>query len=317
MKKEYELIHHAKMKHLHLFTINITYRNFHAHSDFEFLLILDGSGKIQVKNDAFDVKCGDCILINPNEMHEFDASDGGLTMIIMQFSRHFLNDYFPVLRNTRFLSPLVRHAFCSDEYADFLKTVVTLAVNYIEGGDFFALDCLWFATNILKCLYRKLPYEILSENAYEEHKKRSDRISRISSYIDDNYLYPIRLQDIAEREQISVTHLSHFFTENFGITFQEYLNDKRLEQALRLAGVGSYSLAALSELSGFSDPKYLSKTFLRKFGYSFQEYKKNIRHIPGQSVNNTQTLQYYHTSEESLTILNQFLNAALFSDGEL
>lgn len=307
MKKEYELIHHSKIKHLNAFVINITYRNFHMHSDFELLMILEGSGKIQIRNDAYEVYSGDAILVNPNEMHEIDSKDTGLKIVILQFSRHFLNDYFPMLRNTCFLSPYIKSCFAPKEYIQFFQSVGTLAISYLEGREFYRLDCLQLSARILKTLYQNLPYRLMNESAYQEHKKRSDRVNRISAYIDENYFYPIRLQDIAEMEHVSTTHLSHFFADNFGITFQEYLNDKRLEQALQLVGNEDYSLAALSELSGFSDPKYLNKTFLNKFGYPFSEYKKSVRRAVGRPSETAQTLQQYYTDEESLQILQKYI----------
>lgn len=308
MRKEYEFIHHSKIKHLNAFVINITYRNFHMHSDFELLFILEGSGKIHLKNDNFAVKSGDSVLINPNEMHEIESRDEGLKLIILQFSRHLMNDYFPLLRNTYFRAHGVKDYFKPEDYLHFVQAVKNLTVKYIEGRELFALDCLHLSTDILTSLYRNLPYELLNENAYRERKKRSDRVSRISSYIDENYLYPIRLQDIAEQEGISITHLSHFFTDNFGITFQEYLNDKRLEQALQLAGTKKYSLSELSELSGFSDPKYLNKTFFRKFGYPFQEYKNSVKQITGKPTHHPYALQYYYSDEESLRIINNCIS---------
>ena len=307
MQQEYELIHHAKIKHLSAFVINISYRNFHAHSDFELLLILEGSGKIRIKNDTYEVNSGDAILVNPNEMHEIDSKNSGMKLIILQFSRHFLNEYFPILRNTHFGAPFVKSCFFPKDYVLFLQSVLNLSVRYIKAENFFILDCIRLSTEILKSIYSNLPYELLTENAYQELNKRSDRMNRISAYIDENYLYPIRLQDLAELEGISTTHLSHFFTDNFGVTFQEYLNDIRLEQALQLAATAKYSLAALSELSGFSDPKYLNKTFLHKFGYPFSEYKKHIREAVDKPNENPQALQHYYSEEESMGILDTFI----------
>lgn len=306
MKKEYELIQHSKMKHINIFTINIIYRNFHMHSDFELLLVLEGAGNIRIKNDNYEVVVGDSILLNPGEMHEIDSRNNGLKFVILQFSRHFLNDYFPLIRNTCFQTHRVRNCFKSEDYDFFLNTVLCLATSYIRGQEFFPLHCLRLLSQILIPLYQNLEYEILNENSYQEYKKRNNRMNRIASYIDENFLYPIRLQDIAARENISTTHLSHFFADNFGVTFQEYLNDKRLEQALRIAGNEDYSLTALSELSGFSDPKYLNKAFLHKFGCSFQEYKKTVNLTVNDCANNTQALQYYYSESDSLKLLDTF-----------
>lgn len=306
MKKDFELVQHSKIRHLNIFTIHITYRNFHAHSDFELLLILGGHGKIRIKNDVFSASSGDIIFVNPHDMHEIDSRDGGLKILIVQFSRHLLYEYFPALRNTCFYSAYLRDVFSPGDYTDILQTLIKLAGAYGSNEPFFSLHCLHFLTRMLLCFYEKLDYDILDETAYLERKKKSGRVYRIAAYIDEHYTDPVRLQDIAETEQISTTRLSHFFTENFGISFQEYLTDKRLEQALRLAGSESLSLAALSELSGFSDPKYLHKAFLRKFGYPFSEYQKTAENISGQNSRPENTLEYYYTPEESRKILEEF-----------
>lgn len=304
MNHEYELINHSKIKHLHSFVINITYRNFHMHNDFELLLILKGTGHIRIKSDNFAVCPSDIVLINPNEMHEIDAREESLDFVILQVSRHFLNHYFPLLRNTRFGASFLRPHFSPDAYSDFIQTLIRFSKTYLNNVDFYTLECVRNTIDIIESLYRNLPYEVLDENTYREHKKRHDRINRIAAYIDENYLYPIRLKDIAEQENISITHLSHFFTDNFQVTFQEYLTETRLRHALLLMESNNYSLAALSELSGFSDPKYLNKAFLQKFGYPFREYKKSVFcQSENRTTKHAQALQYYYSTEESLEIL--------------
>lgn len=306
MQKEFELVQHSKIRHLNIFINHIIYRNFHAHSDFELLLVLNGQGNVRIKNDTFSIGIGDVILINPHDVHEIDSGGDGIDFLILQFSRHLLYEYFPILRNTFFHSAYLRDCFSRKSYARFLQALLGLAMAYMDSDSFFELSCLHLMTEILGELYENLDYEILDEGAYAERKKRSSRMNRIAAYIDEHYAEPIRLQDLAEKEQISITRLSHFFTENFGISFQEYLSDKRLEQALLLAGGANYSLAALSELSGFSDPKYLHKTFLRKFGRPWKEYGAVIKGNSGQTSHAIKALEYYYSQEKSREILAQF-----------
>lgn len=44
----------------------------------------------------------------------------------------------------------------------------------------------------------------------------------------------IRLTDIAQRENLSVTYLSHFIKDILSQTFQEYLNQRRFMRAREL-----------------------------------------------------------------------------------
>lgn len=307
MKNEYEIIRHSKIRHINAFVINIIYRNFHMHSDFELLLILEGTGAIQIKNDLFVVKTGDALLLNPNEMHEIDTGGKGITAVILQFSRHFGNDYFPFLRNTRFQTGNLKSCFNDKDYQEFLWTVTRLTASYITGGPLFEFQCVGLLINFLLLCCRNLNYEVLTENDYDEYKRKSDRMNRISSYIDENYLFPIRLKELAQAEHVTATHLSHFFSDNFGVTFQEYLSGKRLEQALRLSADKTLSLAELSDRSGFSDPKYLNKAFREKFGYPFREYRKSANQVTDlPQPENSQALQSYCSIEKSLELIGGF-----------
>lgn len=306
MTDEYELIAHSKLSHINAFVIEITYRNFHMHSDFELIIALGGDGYIKLKNDNYYLKAGDSFLINPNEIHEIKSCDESLNLIIIQFSRNFCNDYFPLLRSTYFNIVNIKSVFDEKDYIDFINISKNLAISYMKMNSFFELDCVNMLTKILLYLYENMPYEVFDDSKYPERKKKYQRISRISAYIDSNYQYPIRLSDLAKEEKITVTHLSHFFSENFGVTFQEYLNSIRLEKALILTENKDLSLSSISQMSGFSDPKYLIKTFQNRFGYSFKEFRNssNLKYDKHYELN-ALPLQRYYTTEESLNLMNK------------
>lgn len=307
MKNEYEIVPHSKLRHINVFVIEINYRNFHMHSDFELIIVIEGKGYIKLKNDNLALKSGEAVLINPNEVHEIKSSDNNdLKLIIIQFSRHFCHDYFSLLRNTDFKTANIK-SILKNDYSKFISLSTNLAVTYINSYEYFELECINLLTDILLLLYKYMDYQILDEDKYTEQKKKFGRMNRISSFIDSNYQYPIRLADIAKEEKITVTHLSHFFTENFGVTFQEYLNSKRLEQALRLAENKNLSLSAISQMSGFSDPKYLLKVFKNRFGYSFKEYKNSANFkIDGDNEIDSIALQKYYSNDESLKLIDSF-----------
>lgn len=308
MLNEYEIVPHSKINHINVFLIEINYRNIHMHSDFELIIVLDGNGYIKLKNYNFALKAGDSVLINPNEVHEINSSDNNvLKLLIIQFSRHFCRDYFSLLRNTDFKTANIK-SILNDDYLSFIKLSINLALTYINSSKYFELECINILTSILILLYKHIDYQILDEGKYTEQKRKFGRMNRISSFIEANYRYPIRLADIAKEEKITVTHLSHFFTENFSVTFQEYLNSKRLEQALRLAENKNLSLSAISQMSGFSDPKYLLKAFKNRFGYSFKEYKNYADFkINGKDKSDSIAMQKYCSDEESFKLINNFI----------
>ena len=76
------------------------------------------------------------------------------------------------------------------------------------------------------------------------------------------YSEPVRLSEIAEREGLTQTYLSHLFREQLHIPFQDYLGRLRLEAAMLLLRQSDTTLTDAAYACGFSDPKYLNQSFL-------------------------------------------------------
>ena len=301
---EYELVKHDKMKGLRVFLNSIRMRSSHTHHDIELIYILKGEGTIVIKNKHHFVQQGDAILINAFESHEILSSYEAITVIIIQFSNHFLKDYFHHLKNAVFHEVMLKKCLSKEDYQLLIENILSLSKSYIEADKLFELICIQKLSNILYLLFQHLEIEELSDLEYSRRKKTNQRINRISTYIDENYMDQIRLQDIAEQEKITITHLSHIIKENFGMSFQEYVKDKRLECAIRLIEDSSLSLSEISQMSGFSELKYMTKAFKDAFHVSPKEYrsKEYPSPIPNKKAN---LFEYIYSKEESLYLLNR------------
>ena len=93
-------------------------------------------------------------------------------------------------------------------------------------------------------------------------------------YIAEHYSEHIALDDIAALEHVSACHISHFIKNMLGISFQDYLNQVRFEQALRLADTSDLSILDICLETGFSSSRYLNQMFLKNLGCTVKEYKK-------------------------------------------
>ena len=300
---EYEIIKHDRMKDMRIFINSIRMRSLHTHHDIELLLVIDGKGTIVMKGRKYHVTKGDTVLINAYDNHEIYSLDV-LTVVILQFSNHFLNDYFHGLRNIVFTDLLPRDRFPEDEYRTLLKNILLLTDRYIEAKELFELDCVSILCQILSPLLKYLDSSGLSQAESNIRRKQIRRIDRISSYIDTHYQEPIRLSDLAQIENISTTHLSHFISENYGMTFQQYLNGKRLECALRLISDSSLTLSQVASDSGFSELKYMKKAFLDTFGMTPEQYRKeSFIRLPIDKM--TDTFEYIYSEQESAELLQR------------
>ena len=281
-----ELVRYEKLKHIKFLVNRIQHRQEHIHNEFELFLVLRGEGVAKIKSHTYDIKEGDIYLINSGEVHSYarnpandildSKKDTAPLFLFAQISNHCLREYFPQIRTTVFNSCNLRDYLSEDEVKEVTNLLVSSAKAYFLEENLYPLKVLGNISKVIMRCYQKVPYEIISEAQKNNLKQKNLRIERIISYIDANFETQIRLQDLAEQENLSPTHFSHLFTSLFGVTFQDYVNIKRMEQCIRLMPNKEKTLLEISYESGFSDPKYMNRMFIKHYGYTPKEYRRRI-----------------------------------------
>ena len=281
-----ELVRYEKLKHIKFLVNRIQHRQEHIHNEFELFLVLRGEGVAKIKSHTYDIKEGDIYLINSGEVHSYarnpandildSKKDNAPLFLFAQISNHCLREYFPQIRTTVFNSCNLRNYLSEAEVKEVTNLLVESAKAYFIEENLYPLKVLGNISKVIMRCYQKVPYEIISEAQKNSLKQKNLRIERIISYIDANFETQIRLQDLAEQENLSPTHFSYLFTSLFGVTFQDYVNIKRMEQCIRLMPNKEKTLLEISYESGFSDPKYMNRMFIKHFGYTPKEYRRRI-----------------------------------------
>jgi xylan 1,4-beta-xylosidase len=301
---EYEIIRHDKIRGIRVFVNTIRFRSIHMHHDAEILYAIKGSGKVIVRNTSYAIQEGSCLLINAYDSHEIVSDAVPLTAVIIQFSPHFLQDYCD-LRTVRFGLIDLQSVFAAEEYAQLKKEILQISCAYLEAADSFALYVISRLSDILYRFMMSGHAERVSEAEYTRRHRDEKRMKRISDYIEAHFQDAIRLADLAEREDITVTHLSHLIKDLFGVSFQEYLRNKRLEHALRLIHSGR-PLSEISAEAGFSELKYMTAAFKETFHMTPAQYRRNVQQDPIEtSMPNSS--EYIWPDHGALPMLEQFL----------
>lgn len=106
-------------------------------------------------------------------------------------------------------------------------------------------------------------------------KKMNQTLKKALDYINMNYSSPITLNEVAENIYVSIYYLSRMFTKELGKSFNDYLNEVRVEKAKEYLKEGSYKAYEIAELVGIKDAHYFSKIFKKYTGTTPSEYKNN------------------------------------------
>lgn len=114
------------------------------------------------------------------------------------------------------------------------------------------------------------------------HSSRDDQASakhrlplqEAKDFLDTHFADPdITMRLIAEKFNISPSHFSTTFHREFGITFRDYLSQKRLDHAKQLLRTTDLSCSEIAYQSGFNDSHYFSFVFKKKVGISPRKFR--------------------------------------------
>lgn len=109
--------------------------------------------------------------------------------------------------------------------------------------------------------------------------KHAAALSDAVSYMRQNYMHKLSLDDVAERVCMSPSYLSRIFKEEMSSSFNACLKDIRIEKSKMLLRSEKLSVAEVAELTGFSDQSYFNKVFRQATGLTPKHYRDQKKYI--------------------------------------
>ena len=108
-------------------------------------------------------------------------------------------------------------------------------------------------------------------------ESNKDKISDIISYISDNALNKITIDDICKHSNLSKYHLCRIFKENIGVTIGEFIKSRRLSAAKQMLANTNMSITSIAYKCCFTDSSFFSKTFSKEFGITPTAFRAKYR----------------------------------------
>jgi hypothetical protein len=108
-------------------------------------------------------------------------------------------------------------------------------------------------------------------------KKTPQWVNELKQIIQDQVDSNLTLTEISKSLEINSSYLSREFSKHFNnLSFGEYIRKLRIEKAIELINVNSYSLTEIAYLTGFSDQSHFTRIFKQHTGKSPSTYKKDL-----------------------------------------
>ncbi len=99
----------------------------------------------------------------------------------------------------------------------------------------------------------------------------------VQSVVSSNPQLQVTVADIARAAHITPNHFSLVFRRQTGLTFSEFLAERRFERATERLRDLTLSIAEVARQSGFTDPNYFAKVFHKRTGQSPREWRLGKR----------------------------------------
>ena len=227
-------------------------------------VILKGRGRYRVRGNVYDLSAGEGFLIEPEvqTFYQADAEDPW-TYLWLGFGGSRAGEYLADLG----LGGGRRTFRC--RHSEKLKSMVLDIMEhntYTVENEFLRESFLY---SFFAVLAAELEVDISgskgSENIY---------VGKAIEYIQNNYSYGVRVQDIADYVGVSRGYLHTLFTGEVGMAPQDYLIRYRITRAAELLTTTDLPVEGIAQSCGYVDPLVFSKQFKNRMGTPPSVYRR-------------------------------------------
>ena len=230
-------------------------------------IITEGRGKYSVDGKQYELKAGQGFLIEPEVQTFYQAdSEDPWSYMWIGFSGARAKEYLSDLGLGG--GNLTFDCHHMAELKAMLQNIVKRNTYTIENE--FLRESFLYQT--FAVLSRSLNIQKLSGN---ERNTDNIYVKQAVEFIQNNYLDPIRVSDIADYVGISRGYLHKLFLELLSQSPQDYLIRCRMTRGAELLSVTELSIEEIALSCGYTDPLAFSKIFKRKTGMTPRQYRKD------------------------------------------
>lgn len=229
----------------------------HLHDSFELITVTDGSMTVTVDKNRYVLNKGEALMIFPNQLHE---------LVTEEHSSHFL-----CIFSSRLVKAYSKMCTSSVPKSNLFTPNQFFIEELMRTGDEADEDNVY-----LKGLLYSLCGEFHKNAEYIEQKSaRDDLLAKIFRFVEENYSSDCSLSALAAATSYNYVYLSRYFRQCTNISFIEYVNRYRIDEACYLLKNSEQTVLKTALDCGFDSLRSFNRNFKSCMGVTPSEYRDN------------------------------------------
>ena len=305
MRREY--VEYLKDLPINISLANIMEYPLHWQDSIEILFVLRGSIEIGIENEVYILKEREIDIINSNEVYRIKSDDPDNLVLIINIDPNFFEKYYDDAKEIFFYTKSPDEVEQDGERYDELRKFVSIifyeAVSKLDDYEDEIEDHL---LDMMYHLLNNFHYLFYEEESLREDEVLLERYHRIVKYLSNNYMNKVSLQYIADKEFLSSQYLSFKIKDTFGHGFNEFLNQIRVEESVKLLLDTNKNISEIAEDVGFSHVRYYNKHFKLQYNTTPMQYRKNNK-VSDEKLEKMKKINYLDI-KEAIPYLTNYLS---------
>lgn len=232
---------------------------FKSLSIFRLYAVLEGSGTLITQSGKYSLSKGDVFITLPTVPFAIDSGE--------VFHYAYIG-FIGELANELIYKNKISHSNCVFRGLEGVEYIWQNMISLPSESSELSSKSTFFYT------FAQISALNTSEN---NRKKEPHTASVIKKYIDENFTdSELSLSSMCKSLSYNPKYISAVFKNEFKISFKEYLNTIRIQNACALFEKGFTGVKDVALLCGFNDPLYFSKVFKQKMKNTPTEHVSEI-----------------------------------------
>jgi len=224
-------------------------------------IVYGGAGIFEIDHVTYEVHSGDVFIFWPGQQIRYwDLPDKPWRYTWISIS----SDEFSWIFKEAGLSRDNPHLFLQD-HPELTKCVDDIVSNF-KQGEYSSLYPYYAAVRLV---------DLLGMHKNTDKQSAAEPLGKTAKKLIDGYHLSIpTVDEIADQLNVNRATVYKAFHARYGMSVKEYIEKNRFEKACSLLSASQTSIKEVAFFCGYSDARYFSRTFRKRFGKTPSEWRK-------------------------------------------